>query len=247
MPAPNVPTDIGDTIRTMQEQIRALQGAVNTRPAMNQVSSGSVTIGAGGTLRVNDTDGAPLFFIGGISPLNPDGSLQRGLLAYRQDGSLALSISNGTANVGDPQAVVIRDADSNTLFAEDAIAGGLAAPLFGADAWYGVTEVPAWTTSSATFVTLMTLSWRKQHPRVTAHYLARCSDGTTAGELRLVDGAGLTVATVVLGAGAYVVGSVTGSVSGTHLASQSLQWQGRVTAGAGTVGVRGLSTFGVGS
>lgn len=244
---PQIPYDILDRIRDLETGQRDLYGRLGQRPAMNQINAGDVTVGQGGTFKVNNNSGAPEFYVGGISPANPDGSGQRGLLAYRQDGTLAFMIANQTANVGDPQGLVIRDARGNTLFAEDVIAGGLAAGVFGSSGWYGYTEYPQWTTSSGAWSTCMTLPWRKCHPRVQAWYLARCSDAGTSGEIRILDGSGAVIGQVSLAAGAYVVGSVTGPVSGAHLGSQSLVWQAHVTGGSGTVGVRGLSTFGVGS
>ena len=124
--------------------------------------------------------------------------------------------------------------------------GGMGRPYLDASGWWGATEAPAYTTTSATFTSVMHLPWIRQHPSVTAYYLAKCSDGTTSGEARLVDDAGVPIGpTVTLAVGAYVYGSVTGKLAGAHLAATYLHWQVRRTAGSGTVGVRGLSTVGV--
>ncbi|MFF1793337.1 hypothetical protein ACFVXQ_03690 [Kitasatospora sp. NPDC058263] len=244
---PYVPQDVSDLLRDLDRRMRAIEGRANIRPAQNQILAGDVTVGQGGQFRVDDADGDPMFYVGAIDPANPDGTGQRGLLVFRQDGTLALSVSQVTTAPGYPQAVVIRDSRGNTLFAEDVGLGGLAAPIFGASGWYGYSEVPQWTTGSGSWSTCMSLPWRKCHPRVQAHYLARCSDGSTSGEIRILDGSGSVVAQQALGAGSYVVGSLTGPVSGAHLGTQTLTWQARVTGGSGTVGVRGLSTFGVAS
>ncbi|WP_224280652.1 hypothetical protein [Streptomyces sp. LS1784] len=241
---PDLPLDILDEFRKLKDEVRQLAGRSQMRPAMTQILSGSVVVGEGGTFKVNTKAGDPQFYVGGISPLNPDGSPQRGLLACRQDGSLAISISNITSNPGDPQCVVIRDSRGQTLLAEDA-AGGLAAPVFGGSGWYGYTEFPQWTTSSSSWATCMTMHWRKQHPRVHAYYLARCSDASTSGEVRLLDGAGSVIGQAVLSAGAYVVDAVYGPITGAHLSYQDLVWQARVTGGGGTVGVKGLNAYGI--
>ncbi|MER5350575.1 hypothetical protein ABT093_09615 [Kitasatospora sp. NPDC002551] len=244
---PDLPGDWSEVLRSLDARLRAVEGRSQIRPAMTRIEAGDVTVGTGGTFKVNNALGAPQFYVGGIGPLNPDGSPQRGLLVYRQDGSKAITINNMTTNPADPQGLVLRDADANTLLAEDVVGGGLSAPIFGADAWYGYTEVPQWTTSSASFATCMSLKWHKHHPRVESHFLARCSDGTTAGEIRLVDGSGGVIGQVTLAPGDYFVSYLVGPITGAHLGFQTLEWQARRTAGAGTVGVKGLSTFGVGS
>ncbi|MFF2612699.1 hypothetical protein [Kitasatospora sp. NPDC058046] len=243
----DVPLDILDRLRQLEDQVRQLSGRAQMRPAMDQILAGDVVVGEGGTFKVNTLTGGLQFYVGKMGQANPDGSEQRGLLAYRQDGTQAIAVGRTTTVQAHPQAIVMSDARGGTIFAEDVFGGGLAAPVFGADGWYGYTEVPQWTTTSSSWATCMTLPWRKQHPQVQGHYLARCSDAATAGEIRLLDGVGSVIASVTLNAGDYIVGSVTGPISGAHLSSQNLVWQARVSAGSGTVGVRGLSTFGVGS
>ncbi|MGW3072378.1 hypothetical protein [Kitasatospora sp. NPDC001132] len=243
---PDIPLDLLDRIRQLEDQVRQLSGRAQMRPAMNQILAGSVVVGEGGTFKVNNQNGGPAFYVGGISPLNPDGTPQRGLLAYRQDGTIAIMIANQTTSAGDPQGLLIRDARANTLLAEDVISGGLAVPQFGSDAWFGVTEAPQYSTTSATFATCMRLPWRKHHPWVEAHYLVK-ADAGVAGEIRLLDGAGAVVSTVSVAAGAFSYDRTWGPVSGAHLATQYLQWQARVTSGSGSIAVRGLSTFGINS
>lgn len=243
MPAPNIPQDIFDTIRQMQDQIRDLQGRVNTRPAMTQIAGGDVAVYAGGSFRMLSVDGSQVqAWIGRISPNHPDGSEQRGILLYREDGSQALSLFSADTY---PQALAIRDKTSSTVVADDAVAGGLARPYLSTDAWFGATESPAYTTNSATFVTLQNLPWIKQHPRVTAHYLVK-ADAGVAGEIRLVDDVGGVIAgPITVSAGAWTYGSATGSLAGALYSTTYLHWQARVTSGVGNIGVRGLSTFGV--
>ncbi|MEU1284899.1 hypothetical protein [Kitasatospora sp. NPDC005856] len=244
---PDLPADFLEEFRALKDEVRQLAGRAQMRPAMTQILAGDVVVGQGGTLRVDDTTGASLIYVGKITPTQPNGAEQRGVKISRQDGSKAIYLTRTTTTQSDPQAIVMSDARGGTLFAEDVVSGGLAVPYIGASGWYGATEVPQWTTTSSSWTTCMTLPWHKQHPQVQAHYIARCSDGTTTGEIRIIDGAGQEIAKSSLGAGAYVVSYMMGPVSGTYLGIQYLELQARVTAGSGNVGVKGLSTFGVGN
>jgi hypothetical protein len=240
---PNVPQDITDVIAGLQRQIDALKAAVGQRPAMNEIAGGDVTVLGGGALRVKTTDGsATQLLIGKVLPNHVDGSEQRGIIFAREDGSQALTLVTTTAA---PQALAIRDHLGVTVFADDATADGLARPYLSTDAWWGATEVPAYTTTSATFAALQHLPWVRQHPRVTGHFLVK-SDATTAGEIRLVDDSGTVIAgPLVVAANTFTYGSLTGPVAGAFGFATYLHWQARVTSGPGSIGVRGLSTFGV--
>ncbi|WP_457028115.1 hypothetical protein [Kitasatospora sp. P5_F3] len=242
---PHVPRDILDELRELKARLRLVEGRAQIRPALSEIKGGTVTISEGGQLIVKAPGGQTVFYVGRVSPDHPDFSPQQGLIASREDGTPALTIWSATGTGVQP--IVLWDHLGQSIFAEDLVAGGLAGPNFGSDAWYGVTEVPAWTTTSGSFVTCMSLPWKKWHPRVQGAFLARCSDGSTSGEIRLLDGSGAVIGTAVLGLGAYTVGSVTGSITGAHQGDQTLVWQARRTAGAGTVGVRGLSTWGIAS
>ncbi len=241
---PNVPEDIGTVLRTMQAQIRELQGRVNTRPALNHISGGGVTIDQGGTLSVITPGGQTVLYVGAIGPAHPDGSPQYGTVLRREDGSAALAVWDGAG--ASPQPLAIWDRGGSTIFADDRVAGqGLARPYLSTDAWFGATEVPAFTTNSATFVTLQNLPWVKQHPRVTAHYLVK-ADAGVAGEIQLVDDNNVVIAgPITVAAGAWTYSSATGPLAGALYSSTYLHWQARVTSGTGVIGVRGLSTFGV--
>ncbi|MFE6500781.1 hypothetical protein [Kitasatospora sp. NPDC057738] len=243
---PDIPMDILDRLRAVEDQVRQIAGRAQMRPALNQILAGDVTVGQGGTFKVNTKTGTAQFYVGVVLPTNPDGSEQRGLLANRQDGTLALMIGNRTGSSADPQGILINDARGNALLAEDVIGGGLASPQFGADGWFGATESPQYGTASGTFTTCMRLPWKRHHPAVEAHYLVKADPGV-AGEIRLVDGAGAVVATASVSSGSFTYNVVYGPVSGGYLSTQYLQWQARVTSGTGNIAVRGLSTFGINS
>ncbi|MFF0389685.1 hypothetical protein ACFYS8_13480 [Kitasatospora sp. NPDC004615] len=242
----NVPIDLLDRLRAVEDKLRQIEGRTQQRPAQNQVTGGGVTISKGGTLSVVTPNGQTVLYIGAIGPNHPDGTAQFGTVFRREDGSAAMAIWDGAG--ASPQPLAIWDRAGNTIIADDRMAGqGLARPYLSTDAWFGATEVPAYTTSSTSWTTLQHLIWYKQHPRVEANFLARCSDATTSGQIQLIDDANNVVAGPAdIAAGAFLWGSVTGAVSGGHETRFSLHWQARVTPGStGSIGVRGLSTFGI--
>ncbi len=239
---PYVPQDVLDEIHQMKNQLREIQGRLNIRPAQNQVTGGDVTVGDGGTFKVNNLSGGPAFYVGGIGPAHPDGSPQRGLLAYREDGTLAISVSTVTA---DPQTFILRDRTGNWLVSENAT-GLLATPYISAGGWTGETEQPAVFTTSTSFTNIMYMPFIKQHPNVRAHYLVRASDASTSGEIRLVDGSGTQIGpTINVPLGTFTFDYIEGAIAGSHLSQTYLHWQARVTAGPGTIGVKGLATWGI--
>lgn len=210
------------------------------------IGAGGLTISGGGSLNVRLPSGSQMFYLGALTNLaHLDGSPQQAFILRREDGSncLAMYSFDGVA----PQSLSWYDIQGNFLVSEDQTSGqGLARPYIAGDGWFGAVEAPANTTSSATFTTVMTLPWIKQHPRVTAYYLVQASTGATSGEIRLVDDFGTQIGpTVVVGLGGYTYGSITGTLAGAHMFPTYLHWQARVTAGAGTLGVKGLTTYGV--
>ncbi|WP_282204554.1 hypothetical protein [Kitasatospora fiedleri] len=244
MALPNLPQDILDRLAALEGQVRDLSGRVGQRPAQTQIAGGDVSVYAGGSFRMLSFDGAfTQAWIGRISPNHPDGSEQRGILVYREDGSLALSLYSSDTS---PQALALRDKAGTTVLADDVQAGGLARPYLSTDNWVGATQAPTYTTSSATFTGLQTNYFMKQHPKVTANYRVQTSAGTT-GEIRMIDEYTGTVVVppISIAAAAFFDSAATGTLTGTHEQALKLVWQARVTAGAGTIGVMGLSTYGV--
>lgn len=147
-----VPLDILDRLRAVEDRLRAVEGRAQIRPALDQILSGNVTVGDGGTLAVNNLAGGAQFYVGNILPNHPDGSQQRGMIVYREDGSLALGIFTTDSHA---QHLTLYDAHGNTILAEDVITGGLARP------WLDIPMYPArysdfLQTTSAVYATL----WR---------------------------------------------------------------------------------------
>lgn len=241
---PSVPEDITDLIRKIQAEVRDLQGRVNIRPAMNAVLGGDVTIGDGGRLIVKTPGGNDVLYIGRVDPDHPDGTDQQGFIVRREDGSVALSV--WTAAGSGVQPLQMYDKAGQIILADDLNGGGLARPYLEGGSWFGAVEQPTFVTTSPTFVTVTMSPWYKQHPKVTAFYLVRCSDGTTAGEIQLTDNEGTAISPVIpISAGSFFYGSITGPIAGTHESQTYLRWTARVTAGAGNIGVKGLAVYGV--
>lgn len=239
---PYVPQDILDEIKQMQNDIRQLQGRVNIRPAQNKILAGDVTVGTGGTFKVNNLVGGPAFYVGGISPANPDGSPQRGMLIYRQDGTLALSVANATSNPADPQAVVVKDARGGTLLAEDVVAGGLAWPTIPMLAPQDVT-VARWPQTTATSWTTIASSTHVKTQPVLRVFTSVTADVGSTGQIRYL----------LNGAAFGPVGNSVGSLdySGpvpVAIASQfTLDVQAQRTSGAGAVYAQTFLMYGAGS
>lgn len=244
-PLPTTPRSLWEAIRQIQRDIQELRAARTLQAAT--IGAGGLTIAGGGALTVVTPTGQETFLVGAFPPgyNHSDGSSQLGMQLWRESGTTAFALFSA---VGDPngQAWTWYDISGNIIFAEDeASAQGLGRPYLDASGWFGATETPAWTTTSGTFTTVMNLPWIKQHPRVTANFLVQCAAGV-AGEIRLVDDAGTQIgATQVIPAASYFYGSLTGTIAGSHMLSTFLHWQARVTSGSGTIGVKGLSTFGV--
>lgn len=59
-----IPLDLLDRIRTLEQQVRELTGRAQTRPALDKVLHGDVTIGEGGRLLVQDPDGTNILATG---------------------------------------------------------------------------------------------------------------------------------------------------------------------------------------
>ncbi|MFB7908105.1 hypothetical protein ACFC1T_16870 [Kitasatospora sp. NPDC056076] len=241
---PQVPYDILDRIRDLEQGQRDIYGRLSQRPAQNQIQGGNVTVGQGGRFFATSPTGIAIVYIGDIDPPHPDGSRQTGMIVSREDNSPAMSVWDGA---GGTQAVILWDRHGNPIVSEDRNTGqGLSRPFIGGGTWFGGTEQPQYTTSSTSFATLMLSPWIKQQPNLTAWYLVRCSDGTTSGEIQLTDNAGTAISPVIsVGSGAFFYGSTSGPVAGAHESTTYLRWQARVLPGStGNIGVKGLATYG---
>ena len=248
---PEYPKDQQDQIRDLQKAVAELQAIVSRRGKLNVVQ--------GGTLDVLEADGDPVARIGEIGGVTairlyyPSGQLAFysgqvvggvATYLYRDDGTTAFSVYGAP---GQPQFAAIHDRSGNQVVTDDTTSGlGIAVPYipFGP---FSSASVPADVTSSGTFTTLQSSVGYKMNPRVTMQILGRASDGSTAGELRVIDEGGNQIgSTITVAAGAFQYYTVSATaLLGAFKASKVLSIQGRVTSGPGTIGVRGIYAIGI--
>lgn len=169
-----------------------------------------------------------------------------GWIFRRADGTVAFTL--GGQNDGD-QFWALWDNQQNIVMSDDGASdAGLARPWLPIQWVESSAVLPTVNTSSGTFSALWTAKYIKQHPRVYVQVLTYCSDGTTAGEVRLaVAGGGAQIgATQVAPAGFYGLLTIgPESVDADHMGEVELEVQVRRTAGAGTVGVRVYGSYAV--
>lgn len=180
----------------------------------------------------------------------PDGSgrKQQVFVLGRDDGSLAFALADlgTTPGHSHQQNWALYDRATNILFAEDTDSGvGLARPYLSLGPFMS-NSYPTDTTTSGSFVTLQTLVGFKQHPKVWVQILGRSDDGTTTGEIRVIDQDGHVIGPVqTVTAGAYAYYNIGPAVlPGAHELAISLNIQARRTAGTGAIGVRGIAAWG---
>ncbi|MFG1847769.1 hypothetical protein [Micromonospora carbonacea] len=232
------PGDIMRRLRDLERQVRELLAGRRLEAA--SIGRGGVTVKDGGAIRVRDTDGSLLVWMGNL------GNDLRGSVLYRAGGSAALGVF-GTGTGGDVGFIGMYDRSGNPIVTDDVLSGrGLARPFIPLQV--NEVSVPTATTTSGTFTDVAVGMVSVQHPVMYAYLLVRASDVTTAGEVRLaLQGVGIGP-TVTVDAGAYVYTSV-GPFALTdpppYGVIRGLSVQARRTAGAGTIGVRVMSIMGL--
>jgi hypothetical protein len=147
----------------------------------------------------------------------------------------------------------VKDTSGTTLVANDASGFGLKRPYLDWNVYKTAEEAaPTATTSSGTFVSLLTLSSEPQHPRLRVRVRA-VTGAATSGQVQLVDRAtGQVIAgPLVVGLNTAVEANlegalVTPSLSGAG-APMRVDVQAKITAGASTIGVLVMHAIGVGT
>lgn len=150
-------------------------------------------------------------------------------------------------------AAQVRDQSGTNLVANDATGFGLKRPYLEWRAYPTAQETtPADSTSSGSFISLVTLSNEPQHPRLRVRIRA-VTGAATSGEVRLVDRAtGQVIAgPVAVGLATSLEVNLEGSLVSPTLsgagAPMRVDVQARTTAGASTIGVLVMHAIGVGT
>ncbi|MFJ7267244.1 hypothetical protein ACIQV3_11365 [Streptomyces sp. NPDC099050] len=230
-----VPLDLLDRIKQLERQVHQLSGRTQMRPAMNEITGGTVTIGDGGKLLVRAPDGTEHLTLGALPTTY--GTPEFGLIVRRRDGSTALSIWNGDTAAA-PQVLRITDAKGNPLLVEDVTAGGLSKP------WLPyptptAESVTAWPqTSDSAWTTLQRSRALIQHPRIRAS-----ASLSGPGQLRIC----VNETPVITGADGQPLAGIGDVPSYLYDMDATLTLQARVTTGPGPVYAMTRYLYGVGS
>lgn len=176
---PQLPEDIIDRLTQMERRIQQLSTAVNSRPALNRISGGTVEITDGGSLLVRTPAGTPMFRVGGWS------GNEYGMEIHRQTGSLAMSLFNGDGSATSLQPVRIYDNGSREILSDDVNTGGLARPWLPMLPPQDTTQT-RWPQTAATSWTTIALSYNPiWQPKMRLLMNTRVSSGG-AGQVRVL-------------------------------------------------------------
>ena len=227
---PQLPEDIIDRLTQMERRIQQLSTAVNTRPALNTVS--------GGTLEVGPAAGSPVFKIGKW----PDTNEYR-MELRRQTGQLAISMYNGDGTATSLQPLRLYDKAEREILSDDINTGGLARP------WLNMlppqdTSTTRWPQTTSTAMTTIAMSYNiAWQPKMRLVMNTRASSGATGSVQVLVNGAqwGSTVSAGTDFIYEALISSDFGSVYGTQL---KVEVQAQVTSASGTVYANPILMYG---
>lgn len=201
------------------------------------ISGGGLTI-RGGFLRLMFGD-VPLLHVGPVLPAAPDGTPQQGLLIRRSNGTLAMAMYDSSPDdaTAPNQALTWWDRTNHIVMSDDTFSGqGIARPYVVGG--FGRHRFADWdvATTSASFETLFTTHFYKQHPRLEVSLRASMDTAATTGEVRvMVDGVQLGATTAE--SFAITTRYFVGAVAGNHMTPLLVEIQGRVTSGTGALKV----------
>ncbi|MGR6997608.1 hypothetical protein ACU686_05115 [Yinghuangia aomiensis] len=228
-----VPQDLLDRLRALEEKVRLMDGRGQIRPAQDVVTDGEVHVGTNGRLVLDDVDGSQLLFAGGITPNYADGSPQRGVILWRSSGEIAAALYADGADATKTQQVVLWDKNGAIVLATGT--DGLARPYIPIPMY---PEDGSWpSTTAGAFTALWTGEVAKQHHKLRVVALGVCS-GTAAGQLQLtINGTPVGTPSAHTAAG-YTYGIWTVDAPGAVMGVMTIQVQGKVTSGTGAIRCR---------
>ncbi|MYR46588.1 hypothetical protein [Streptomyces sp. SID5910] len=238
---PFVPQDVLDRLSKLEREVRELRGRSQMRPALTEILNGDVTIGEGGQLIVRAPGGVEILRLGDI--YNPDNGVSEfGVIMKRRDGSVAMSLYNGT---GTDEAQVLRlfDARGHGLLLEDVKAGGLYRPWIP----YGTpiaSDYKLWPhTSSTSWEEVARIRAPTQHPRLRYYLYGKWDGGVVAQSRITVDGT--VIATSASGTPQMAdIAEIPNYEYGKEV---DVRIEARVVSGTGSVYLAPYALYGVGS
>lgn len=243
--------DAGAIMRMFRQQaqdIQALQGAQTLNAAT--IDAGGCTITDGGFLRLTTAAGQVILFVGNTAIPDGSGRTQQAFLLWRDDGSAALAMADlGTINGHThQQALVWFDRNGDGVFADDTTSGsGIASPYTQEGTFVDITP-PTNTTTSTSFVAMQWADVYQQHPKLTASVLVQTPSGTT-GQIRMTVGGVQIGSTVAVPSATFqqLTIPIAAWPGGSYAFQQRVvvQLEAKVVTGAGAIGVRALSLWGV--
>lgn len=236
-----VPQDLLDRLRALEEKVRLMDGRAQIRPAMDVVTDGEVHIGTNGRLVLDDVDGSQLLFAGGITPNYQDGSPQRGIILWRSSGEIAAALYADGADVTKSQKIALWDKTGAMVLAT--AVDGLARPYVPIPMYPA--PVNLWpSTTSTTFTDMWEGELPRQHAKARVAVLGWCNTAAATGELRLLVNGTPTGGTQAINNASVGFGIWTVNLPGAHMATVNLKVQARMVSGTGSALCRGYSAWG---
>lgn len=170
---PALPEDIIDRLRSLENRVKQLYTAANSRPPLNKFTNG--------TLQVS----SPETHVA-ILQVGQWNDKEYGLSLRRQTGEPVLDIWNGSGSAAAMQPFRMHDAYGHELISDDVLTGGLArpwltmlAPADTAHARWPQTTATAWTTVARSQNPL----WQ---PRMRLLIATASSSSTVSGQVRVL-------------------------------------------------------------
>ncbi|MFI6419983.1 hypothetical protein ACIBG6_21605 [Streptomyces sp. NPDC050842] len=231
---PQLPEDIIDRLTQMERRIQALSTAVNTRPAMNEVTDGA--------LNVKLPNGTSVLQVGKWDE-DPEKS-EYGLAMRRQTGELAIALYNGSGSDTTKQVLRLYDSYLHEIFSDDISAGGLARPWLAMLPPQDVTYT-RWPQTTSTAWTTIARSYNPVwQPRMRLQMETRVTGTGATGEVKVVvDSATQFGGTVAAGSLFDVTDTLVSDMTTRFGTTAKIEIQARVV-GTGTVYAKPMLMYG---